>query len=78
MGAASVLKTVERALRLLLLFDKADQEYRVGELAAMLDVDTSVASRLAATLPSTASSSVPPITARFCSARRSAASVSSP
>jgi len=46
----SVLKTVDRALRLLLLFDKADQKYRVGELAAMLDIDKSVASRLAATL----------------------------
>lgn len=49
-GVPSVLKTVERALRLLLLFDKADQRYRVGELAEMLDVDKSVASRLAATL----------------------------
>jgi DNA-binding IclR family transcriptional regulator len=45
-----VLKTVDRALRLLLLFDRADQRYRVGELADMLDVDKSVASRLAATL----------------------------
>ncbi len=45
-----MLKTVDRALRLLLLFDKADQRYRVGELADKLDVDKSVASRLAATL----------------------------
>ena len=45
-----MLKTVDRALRLLLLFDKADQSYRVGELAEMLGVDKSVASRLAATL----------------------------
>lgn len=45
-----MLKTVDRALRLLLLFDRADQRYRVGELADMLDVDKSVASRLAATL----------------------------
>ena len=45
-----MLKTVDRALRLLLSFEEADQEYRVGELAAMLSVDKSVASRLAATL----------------------------
>jgi DNA-binding IclR family transcriptional regulator len=45
-----VLKTVDRALQLLLSFEEADQEYRVGELAAMLGVDKSVASRLAATL----------------------------
>ena len=45
-----VLKTVDRALRLLLVFEEADQEYRVGELAAILGVDKSVASRLAATL----------------------------
>ena len=44
-----MLKTVDRALRLLLSFEEADQEYRVGELAAMLSVDKSVASRLAAT-----------------------------
>jgi DNA-binding IclR family transcriptional regulator len=45
-----VLKTVDRALQLLLSFEEADQEYRVGELAAMLGVDKSGASRLAATL----------------------------
>ena len=45
-----VLQTVDRALRLLLLFEEVGQEYRVGELAAMLDVDKSIASRLAATL----------------------------
>jgi len=45
-----VLKTVDRALQLLLSFEEADQEYRVGELAAILGVDKSVASRLAATL----------------------------
>ena len=45
-----MLKTVNRALRLLLLFEEADQEYRVGELALRLDVDKSIASRLAATL----------------------------
>lgn len=45
-----MLKTVDRALQLLLSFEEADQEYRVGELAAMLGVDKSVASRLAATL----------------------------
>src|ERR671914_2912785 len=49
-GNASVLKTVDRALRLLLSFEEADQEYRVGELADMLGVDKSGASRLAATL----------------------------
>jgi DNA-binding IclR family transcriptional regulator len=49
-GNASVLKTVDRALQLLLSFEEADQEYRVGELAAILGVDKSVASRLAATL----------------------------
>src|SRR5215213_1040285 len=45
-----VLQTVDRALRLLLLFEEVGQEYRVGELAAMLGVDKSSASRLAATL----------------------------
>lgn len=45
-----MLKTVDRALQLLLLFDKTDQDYRVGELAEMLDVDKSIASRLSATL----------------------------
>ncbi len=45
-----MLQTVDRALRLLLLFDEVDQEYRVGEMAAMLGVDKSIASRLAATL----------------------------
>jgi len=45
-----VLQTVDRALRLLLLFEEVGQEYRVGELAAMLGVDKSIASRLAATL----------------------------
>ena len=45
-----MLKTVDRALRLLLLFEEVGQEYRVGELAAMLGVDKSIASRLAATL----------------------------
>jgi DNA-binding IclR family transcriptional regulator len=49
-GATSVLKTVDRALQLLLSFEEADQEYRVGELATMLGIDKSVASRLAATL----------------------------
>ncbi|MCA1717099.1 MAG: IclR family transcriptional regulator [Actinobacteria bacterium] len=45
-----MLQTVDRALRLLLLFEEVGQEYRVGELAAMLGVDKSIASRLAATL----------------------------
>ena len=45
-----VLQTVDRALRLLLLYEEVGQEYRVGELAAMLGVDKSIASRLAATL----------------------------
>ena len=45
-----MLQTVDRALRLLLLFEEVDQEYRVGEMAEMLDVDKSSASRLAATL----------------------------
>lgn len=45
-----VLKTVDRALTLLLLFDEIDREYRVGEIASMLDIDKSIASRLAATL----------------------------
>lgn len=45
-----MLKTVDRALQLLLSFEEADQEYRVGELADMLGVDKSVSSRLAATL----------------------------
>ncbi len=47
-----MLKTADRALRLLLLFEEVNQEYRVGEIAAMLGVDKSVASRLAATLAS--------------------------
>src|ERR687897_796309 len=45
-----MLQTVDRALRLLLLYEEVDQEYRVGEMAAMLGVDKSSASRLAATL----------------------------
>jgi DNA-binding IclR family transcriptional regulator len=45
-----MLQTVDRALRLLLLYEDVDQEYRVGEMAAMLGVDKSSASRLAATL----------------------------
>src|SRR5215217_3905741 len=45
-----MLQTVDRALRLLLLCEEVDQEYRVGEMAEMLDVDKSSASRLAATL----------------------------
>ena len=45
-----MLKTVDRALTLLLLFDEIDREYRVGEIASMLGTDKSIASRLAATL----------------------------
>jgi DNA-binding IclR family transcriptional regulator len=45
-----VLKTVDRALRLLALFKEVDHEYRVGEISNMLGVDKSIASRLAATL----------------------------
>ena len=45
-----MLQTVDRALRLLLLFEEVDQEYRVGEMAEMLGVEKSSASRLAATL----------------------------
>jgi DNA-binding IclR family transcriptional regulator len=45
-----MLQTVDRALRLLLLFEEVNQEYRVGEMAVMLGVDKSSASRLAATL----------------------------
>ncbi len=43
-------QSVDRALRLLLLFEEINQEHRVGELAAMLGVDKSTVSRLAATL----------------------------
>jgi DNA-binding IclR family transcriptional regulator len=46
----AVLQTVDRALRLLLLFEEVDQKYRVGEMGAMLGIDKSIASRLAATL----------------------------
>jgi DNA-binding IclR family transcriptional regulator len=46
----SMLQTVDRALRLLLLYEEVDQEYRVGEMAEILGVDKSSASRLAATL----------------------------
>ena len=45
-----MLQTVDRALRLLLLFEEVDQEYRVGEMGVMLGVDKSMVSRLAATL----------------------------
>src|SRR5215208_5261884 len=45
-----MLQTVDRALWLLLLYEEVDQEYRVGEMAAMLGVDKSSASRLATTL----------------------------
>ena len=45
-----MLKTVDRAWRLLLLFDEIDREYRVGEIASMLGTDKSIASRLSATL----------------------------
>ena len=45
-----VLKTVDRALRLLLLFDEIDREYRVGEMASILATEKSIVSRLAATL----------------------------
>ena len=45
-----MLQTVDRALKLLALFKEVDQEYRVGEIADMLGVDKSIASRLAATL----------------------------
>ncbi len=45
-----MLQTVDRALRLLLLFDGIEQEYRVGEIANALGTDKSVASRLSATL----------------------------
>src|ERR671912_156564 len=34
-----MLQTVDRALRLLLLFEEIDQEYRVGEMAAMLGAE---------------------------------------
>jgi Mn-dependent DtxR family transcriptional regulator len=39
-----MLQTVDRALRLLLLFEEVNQEYRLGEMAAMLGVDKSSAS----------------------------------
>ena len=45
-----MLKTVDRALQLLALFKEVDHEYRVGEIADMLSIDKSTASRLAATL----------------------------
>ena len=45
-----MLKTVARALKLLALFKEVDHEYRVGEIADMLGIDKSIASRLAATL----------------------------
>jgi DNA-binding IclR family transcriptional regulator len=43
-------QSVDRALQLLLLFEEVNQEHRVGKLAAMLGVDKSTISRLAATL----------------------------
>jgi DNA-binding IclR family transcriptional regulator len=43
-------QSVDRALQLLLLFEEVNQEHRVGKLAAMLGVDKSTVSRLAATL----------------------------
>jgi IclR family transcriptional regulator, acetate operon repressor len=43
-------QSVDRALQLLLLFEEVNQEHRVGEMAAMLGVDKSTVSRLAATL----------------------------
>jgi DNA-binding IclR family transcriptional regulator len=45
-----VRQSVDRALQLLLLFEEVNQEHRVGKLAAMLSVDKSTVSRLAATL----------------------------
>ncbi len=45
-----MLQTVDRALKLLALYKEVNQEYRVGEIADMLGVDKSIASRLAATL----------------------------
>src|ERR671912_2595534 len=43
-------QSVDRALQLLLLFEEVNQEHRVGKMAAMLGVDKSTISRLAATL----------------------------
>ena len=43
-------QSVDRALQLLLLFEQVNQEHRVGKMAAMLGVDKSTVSRLAATL----------------------------
>jgi hypothetical protein len=40
-----MLQAVDGALRLLRLFEEVDQERRVGEMAEMLDVDESTASR---------------------------------
>ena len=43
-------QSVERALRILLSFDAYDQEFSIGDIATLLQVHKSTASRLAATL----------------------------
>jgi DNA-binding IclR family transcriptional regulator len=47
---SNTLQTVDRALRILLSFDREGQEASLGELASLLGVHKSTASRLAATL----------------------------
>jgi DNA-binding IclR family transcriptional regulator len=47
---SNTLQTVDRALRILLSFEEEGQEATVGELASLLGVHKSTASRLAATL----------------------------
>lgn len=47
---SNTLQSVDRALRILLAFESEGKELGVGELAAMLDVHKSTASRLTATL----------------------------
>jgi DNA-binding IclR family transcriptional regulator len=46
----NTLQSVDRALRILLTFETEGQEVGVGEIATLLDVHKSTASRLAATL----------------------------
>jgi len=47
---SNTLQSVDRALRILLTFENEGQEVGVGEIATLLDVHKSTASRLAATL----------------------------
>jgi DNA-binding IclR family transcriptional regulator len=47
---SNTLQSVDRALRILLSFEREEQEVTVGEVAALLNVHKSTASRLVATL----------------------------